>query len=137
MIEDGGLTIKTTLRPALQASGDQAVLNHLAMGDPLAGMFTAVEPGTGQVLAMSVNRRFGFDAADPAQESVALNVVASQGAGSTYKVFVAAAALERRHPALEHDHHQRSVRLPRLQEARRDGRGAVRRPERRPVPADG
>jgi membrane peptidoglycan carboxypeptidase len=43
---------------------------------------------------MSVNRRFGFDRNDPAQESVALNVVASQGAGSTYKVFVAASALE-------------------------------------------
>jgi membrane peptidoglycan carboxypeptidase len=93
-LETGGLTIKTTLRPDLQDSGDQAVLNHLAMGDPLAGMFTAVEPGTGHVLAMSVNRRFGYDAADPAQESVALNVVASQGAGSTYKVFVAASALE-------------------------------------------
>jgi membrane peptidoglycan carboxypeptidase len=93
-LENGGLTIRTTLRPDLQDSGDQAVLNHLAMGDPLAGMFTAVEPGTGHVLAMSVNRRFGFDASDPAQESVSLNVVASQGAGSTYKVFVAASALE-------------------------------------------
>jgi membrane peptidoglycan carboxypeptidase len=93
-LEDGGLVIRTTLRPDLQASGDQAVLNHLAMGDPLAGMFTAVEPGTGAVLAMSVNRRFGYDAADPAQESVNLNVAASQGAGSTYKVFVAASALE-------------------------------------------
>jgi membrane peptidoglycan carboxypeptidase len=93
-LETGGLTIKTTLRPDLQDSGDRAVLNHLAMGDPLAGMFTAVEPGTGHVLAMSVNRRFGFDVNDPAQESVALNVVASQGAGSTYKVFVAASALE-------------------------------------------
>ncbi len=28
-------------------------------------MFTAVEPGTGHVLAMSVNRRFGFDAERP------------------------------------------------------------------------
>jgi membrane peptidoglycan carboxypeptidase len=98
-LENGGLTIRTTLRSALQASGDQAVLNHLAMGDPLAGMFTAVEPGTGHVLAMSVNRRFGFDASDPAQESVALNVVASQGAGSTYKIFVAASALEQGIPA--------------------------------------
>jgi membrane peptidoglycan carboxypeptidase len=44
---------------------------------------------------MSVNRRFGYDVSDPAQESVNLNVAASQGAGSTYKVFVAAAALER------------------------------------------
>ncbi|TFV86464.1 transglycosylase domain-containing protein [Blastococcus sp. CT_GayMR16] len=94
VLENGGLTIKTTLRPDLQASADQAVLNYLEMGDPLAGMFTAVEPGTGHVLAMSVNRRFGFDVNDPAQESVALNVVASQGAGSTYKVFVAASALE-------------------------------------------
>ena len=93
-LDDGGLTIRTTLRPDLQDAGDRAVLAHLAMGDPLAGMFTAVEPGTGHLLAMSVNRRFGFDAQDPAQESVALNVEASQGAGSTYKVFVAASALE-------------------------------------------
>jgi membrane peptidoglycan carboxypeptidase len=98
-LDDGGLVIRTTLRPDLQASGDQAVLNALALGDPLAGMFTAVEPGTGHVLAMSVNRRFGYDVDDPAQESVNLNLVASQGAGSTYKVFVAASALERGVPA--------------------------------------
>jgi membrane peptidoglycan carboxypeptidase len=65
------------------------------MGDPIAAVFTMVEPGTGNVLAMSVNRVFGFDAADPAQESVNLNVAASKGSGSTYKVFVAASALER------------------------------------------
>jgi membrane peptidoglycan carboxypeptidase len=63
------------------------------MGDSLAGIFTAVEPGTGHVLAMSVNRRFGC--AGPECESVNLNVVPGQGAGSTYKVFTAAAALER------------------------------------------
>jgi membrane peptidoglycan carboxypeptidase len=40
---------------------------------------------------MSVNRRYGCS--DPDCESVILNSVASQGAGSTYKVFVAAAAL--------------------------------------------
>jgi membrane peptidoglycan carboxypeptidase len=94
-LETAGLQIRTTLRADLQASADQAVLQNIPMGDPLAAMFTAVEPGTGHVLAMSVNRRFGYDARDPAQESVALNVAASQGAGSTYKVFVAASALER------------------------------------------
>jgi membrane peptidoglycan carboxypeptidase len=94
-LENEGLQVRTTLRPDLQSSADRAVLQNIPMGDPLAAMFTAVEPGTGHVLAMSVNRRFGFDVHDPAQESVALNVVASQGAGSTYKVFVAAAALER------------------------------------------
>jgi membrane peptidoglycan carboxypeptidase len=98
-LEDGGLTITTTLRPDIQAAGDRAVLDDLAPDDPLAAMFTAVEPGTGRVLAMSVNRRFGYDVTDAAQESVNLNVVPSQGAGSTYKVFVAAAALERGVPA--------------------------------------
>ena len=93
-LDAGGVEVQTTLRPDLQRAGDAAVLANLPMGDPLAAMFTAVEPGTGHVLAMSVNRVFGYDVADPAQESVNLNVAASQGAGSTYKTFVAAAALE-------------------------------------------
>jgi membrane peptidoglycan carboxypeptidase len=97
MLDDGGLTIQTTLRPDVQAAGDQAVLGVLPMGDPLAGMYTVVEPGTGHVLAMSVNRRYGCSAADC--ESVVLNTAYSQGAGSTYKVFTAAAALERGIPA--------------------------------------
>jgi membrane peptidoglycan carboxypeptidase len=97
LIDNGGLTIQTTLRPDLQRSGDQAVLGSLAMGDSLAGTFTAVEPGTGHVLAMSANRRFGCDG--PECESVNLNVVPGQGSGSTYKVFTAAAALEEGFPA--------------------------------------
>ncbi|WP_448625750.1 transglycosylase domain-containing protein [Geodermatophilus sp. URMC 64] len=91
-INDSGLTIQTSLRPDMQVAGDQAVLNTLPMGASLAGMYTAVEPGTGHVLAMSVNRRYGCDG--PECESVVLNTAASQGAGSTYKVFTAAAALE-------------------------------------------
>jgi membrane peptidoglycan carboxypeptidase len=94
-LDNGGLTVATTLRPDLQAAGDRSVAADLPLGDRLAAMFTAVQPGTGRVLAMSVNRVFGPDATDPTQESVNLNVAASQGAGSTYKVFVAAAALER------------------------------------------
>jgi membrane peptidoglycan carboxypeptidase len=94
-LADGGLTIRATLRPDLQAAGDRSVTADRPLGHRLAATFTAVQPGTGQVLAMSVNRVFGPDPHDPAQESVNLNVAASQGGGSTYKVFVAAAALER------------------------------------------
>ncbi|SDN96631.1 transglycosylase domain-containing protein [Geodermatophilus sp. DSM 45219] len=97
-LEDGGLTIRTTMRADLQRSADAAVVATQPMGDPVAAMFTAVEPGTGDVLAMSANRVFGFDAGDPAQSSVNLNVVASKGSGSTYKVFVATAALEQGFP---------------------------------------
>ncbi|MEI4272488.1 transglycosylase domain-containing protein [Klenkia sp. LSe6-5] len=93
-IDNGGLTITTTLRPDMQAAGDQGVLNTLPMGDPLVATYTAVEPGTGHLLAMSVNRQFCSDANNPACESVNFNVVPSKGSGSTYKVFTAAAALE-------------------------------------------
>ena len=90
-------------------------------------MFTAVEPGTGHVLAMSVNRVFGPDPNDPTQESVNLNVAASQGAGSTYKVFVAAAALERGIPAWHTITTSDPYVVPRLQGRSRP----LRRPERR------
>jgi membrane peptidoglycan carboxypeptidase len=91
-IKNGGLTVQTTLRSDMQVAGDQAVLNTVGMGDEVVGTFTAVEPGTGNVLAMSNNRRFGCDG--PECESVNFNVVPSKGAGSTYKTFTAAAALE-------------------------------------------
>ncbi|MGY1621357.1 penicillin-binding protein [Geodermatophilus sp. SYSU D00965] len=91
-IKNGGWTIQTTLRPDMQVAGDQAVLNTLAMGDQLVGTYTAVEPGTGHVLAMANNRRYGCN--DPECESVNFNVVPSKGSGSTFKVFTAAAALE-------------------------------------------
>ncbi|MGY1811482.1 transglycosylase domain-containing protein [Blastococcus sp. SYSU D00820] len=94
-LDNGGYVIQTTLDPELQRAGDAAVLNTLPLGDSLAGMFSAVEPGTGHLLALSVNRVFGYDVNDPAQESYNLNVAPSQGSGSTYKVFVAAAALAR------------------------------------------
>jgi membrane peptidoglycan carboxypeptidase len=90
-VKNGGWTIQTTLQPDLQRSADQSVLSHVALGAPLVGVLDAVEPGTGHVLAMSSNRRYGCDDSDC--ESVNLNVVPSQGAGSTYKVFTAAAAL--------------------------------------------
>ena len=67
------------------------MLNNVPMGDPFAGVLDAVQPGTGHVLAMSANRRYGCNG--PGCESVNLNVVPSHGSGSTYKVFTAAAAL--------------------------------------------
>src|SRR3954470_5343772 len=94
-LDNDGYVIQTTLDADLQRAGDAAVVETLPMGDPLAAMFTAVEPGTGHLLAMSVNRVFGYDADDPAQESFNLNVAPSKGSGSTYKVFTAAAALAR------------------------------------------
>ena len=96
-------------------------------GDSRGGTFTAVQPGTGHLLAMSVNRIFGYDLNDPTQESYNLNEAPSRGAGSTYKVFVAAAALARGYSTDVHADDVRPVPLPRLQEGRR----ALPGPERR------
>ncbi|WP_236832801.1 transglycosylase domain-containing protein, partial [Blastococcus sp. KM273128] len=93
-IETGGLTIETTLDPAVQLAGDAAVREALPLEDPRAAVYTAVEPGTGRVLGMAVNRIFGNAEGDPTQTVVNLAEVAGQGSGSTYKVFTAAAALE-------------------------------------------
>jgi membrane peptidoglycan carboxypeptidase len=94
-LETGGYVIQTTLDPELQRSGDAAVLNTLPLEDERVATFNAVEPGTGHLLALSVNRTFGYDLGDATQESFNLNVEPARGAGSTYKVFVAAAALAR------------------------------------------
>ncbi|MCF6737414.1 transglycosylase domain-containing protein [Blastococcus sp. KM273129] len=96
-LDKGGLTITTTLRPDMQRAGDQAVLDTVAMGAGTVAVYDAVQPGTGQVLAMSVNRRFGCD--DPECESVNFATIPTKGSGSTFKTFVAAAALEQGLPA--------------------------------------
>ncbi|MGY1834727.1 transglycosylase domain-containing protein [Blastococcus sp. SYSU DS0510] len=96
-LEKGGLTITTTLRPDMQIAGDQAVLDTVAMGAGTVAVYDVIEPGTGKVLAMSVNRRFGCDAPDC--ESVNFATIPTKGSGSTFKTFVAAAALEQGLPA--------------------------------------
>jgi membrane peptidoglycan carboxypeptidase len=94
-LDHDGYVIQTTLDVELQRSGDSAVLDTLPLDDDRVATFSAVEPGTGHLLALSINRVFGYDVNDETQESYNLNAAASRGSGSTYKVFVAAAALER------------------------------------------
>jgi membrane peptidoglycan carboxypeptidase len=91
VLNGGGLTIKTTLQPDLQRSSDQSLTQHIPMDKVFNGVLDAVQPGTGHVLAMSVNRRYGCK--DTGCTSVNYADVAAKGSGSTYKVFTAAAAL--------------------------------------------
>lgn len=91
----GGLTIQTTIDPATQVAATDAIVNQadFPMGGGKAAVLDIVEPGTGKVRALAVNRVFGNDPNDPAQTTVNLTTKASAGSGSTYKVFTAAAAL--------------------------------------------
>ena len=98
----GGLTIHTTLDPAAQQAADAALRNYVHPREPtgVAGAEAVVQPGTGKVLAISVNRPYGQDA-KRGQNTIDYAVDRKYGggptgfpAGSTFKLFVLAAALK-------------------------------------------
>jgi membrane peptidoglycan carboxypeptidase len=98
----GGLTIRTTLEPKVQHAADAAVHKYVFPRDPsgVAGAEAVVQPGTGKVLALSVSRPYGQNA-KRGQNTLDYAVDRAYGggatgfpAGSTFKLFVLAAALK-------------------------------------------
>ena len=94
VLDNGGLVIHTTLDPRAQ----QAAQHGVALVDPAsraAAALDMVQPGTGRVLAMAVNRPFGSDPKKH-QSTVNLATGGASGfqAGSTFKLFTLAAALQ-------------------------------------------
>ncbi len=95
----GGLEIMTTLDPKAQNDAYQGLTSNLPVDDPssIQGSISAVEPGTGKILAMVQNTRYG-DASkeDPNSTKLNVNVGRSRGggggfqAGSTFKIFTLA-----------------------------------------------
>jgi hypothetical protein len=81
----------------MQRHAQEVVTDRIGADDPsgVAATFTAVEPGSGQVKALVVNRRYG-ETGQGGSTKVNLAVGGSSGmqAGSTFKPFVLAAAVE-------------------------------------------
>ena len=93
----GGLTVRTTLHPGIQAIADYAVKTRVPPTDPsrVAATFTAVDPGSGEVRAMAVNRHFSSqEGASHTKVNLALGGSSGMQAGSAFKPFVLAAALK-------------------------------------------
>src|SRR5438270_11231683 len=89
----GGLTIRTTLRPAVQRAAQRAVDSVVPSGGRVATAVAVVQPGTGAVLGMAVDRRYG---SHHGQTRVNFATGGQSGfqAGSTFKLFTLAAAVE-------------------------------------------
>ncbi|MFJ2870151.1 transglycosylase domain-containing protein [Streptomyces sp. NPDC087298] len=101
----GGLTVRTTLDPQSQQSVQSSIRNHVYKSDKVATAVTLVQPGTGKIMGMGQSKPYGFGT-NETQYNYSVNK--SMGGsnygfptGSTFKPFLAAAAIEGGKPATQ------------------------------------
>jgi membrane peptidoglycan carboxypeptidase len=93
----GGLTVQITLSKSTQDAAQQAVSDYVAPSDPAVGAIAMVEPGTGKVRALAHSRGYGEG---EGRSYINYTVDTARGGGlgfqpgSTFKVFVLAAAIQ-------------------------------------------
>ncbi len=95
-IRRGGLLIKTTLSRSEQSAASLAVQDYVAPTDDAIAALAVVEPGTGQIKAMTHSRRYGSGEGATFVNYVTDFDRGGSGGfqnGSTMKVFVLAAAI--------------------------------------------
>jgi membrane peptidoglycan carboxypeptidase len=90
----GGLTIRTTLNRDAMAAAQAAADAALTPTNRVATGIAVVRPGTGAVLALATNKRWGRDAAN-GQTQIVLPVRAAYQPGSNFKPITLATALEK------------------------------------------
>ena len=95
----GGLTIRTTIDPVMQAAADRAIRKWVNPSDDAAAAEALVQPGTGAIKAMAASRAYGRN---KAKKEMSYNLVADAAhgggvgfqAGSTFKTFTLLTALK-------------------------------------------
>ncbi len=99
----GGLTITTTLDPQAQKSVQASLKEHVYQDDKVAAATTLVEPGTGKILGMGQSKPYGYGKNETELNYSVDSAYGNFGfpTGSTFKPFVAAAALEEGRPATQ------------------------------------
>jgi penicillin-binding protein 1A len=87
-VREGGLRVYTTIEPRLQRAAEKAIRDTLYLKDDPAAAIVSVVPGTGAIRAMT--------AVIPGRRHNQFNLAAQSAreAGSTFKPFVLAAAIE-------------------------------------------
>ncbi|MGH8878268.1 MAG: transglycosylase domain-containing protein, partial [Stackebrandtia sp.] len=98
LLSRGGYKIVSSLDIDLQKSAEDSIKAKLDKKSTFALGSTVVEPGTGQIKVMAVNRTYSSDDSSPANTTNPLlsggSDFAGYQAGSTFKMFTMLAALE-------------------------------------------
>lgn len=98
LLKRGGLTIQTLIDPAAQASAESAVAAQVAPSDPVLATSVLIQPSTGLIVAMAQSRpKMGEDEGETYWNyNVSSKMGGAEGyqAGSTFKTFTIAAALD-------------------------------------------
>lgn len=89
----GGLVIRTSLDPRVQANADAAVQAAFEPTNRVAAAAAVVQPGSGQVLALASSRPWGANEA-AGQSEILYPVAQAFQPGSTFKPITLAAAIE-------------------------------------------
>jgi len=99
-LKRGGLTIKSNIDIGMQKAINHAVTSNVKATDKAIGAMALVEPGTGKVRGVAQSRPMGTDKKG-GESFINFSVPKKYGysggfqAGSTFKLFTAAAALEK------------------------------------------
>ncbi|HET9501384.1 MAG TPA: transglycosylase domain-containing protein, partial [Marmoricola sp.] len=117
LLNSGGLTIKTTVDMRYERAAIEAAHNRVAPTDNAIGALAMVQPGTGEVLAIAQSRPMGRKA-KKGQTFLNYIVDSKYGdangfqAGSTFKVFVLASALEQGMPTSTRFYSPQQISIP-------------------------
>lgn len=87
----GGMTIRLTVDPGTQQKANRTAVKVIPRDHRVANAIALVEPGSGRVLALGTNRRFGIGGG---RTEVPLATAPRFAPGSTFKIFTLTAALE-------------------------------------------
>ncbi|MGA1081410.1 MAG: transglycosylase domain-containing protein [Candidatus Nanopelagicales bacterium] len=99
-LRESGITIYTTLDLKAQKAAQEAVEKYIPIEDPSlkAAAISMVDPVSGEIRAMAQNRRWGTEGIGNTTYNynveAALGGTSGMQAGSTFKIFTAAAAIE-------------------------------------------